>query len=371
MKPVLFRDRDGTIIQEPEDEQVDSLEKLEFLPRVLRSLYRLQEKYVLAMVTNQDGLGTEAFPEDTFWPTHNKMMRVLEGEGIQFRTIHIDEHYPEDGHPNRKPGTGMLTEYMDNPEFDLSRSFVLGDRLSDTQLAKNLGCKGIFIAPKEDAFKVEEQGLTEHCALVSDNWDEMGEFLMSQARRASIHRQTSETNIQIELDIDGNGEYQIDTGVSFLDHMLDQVAKHAGISLQLHVQGDLHIDAHHTVEDTALALGEAFGKAMGNKAGMQRYGHFSLPMDEALANVALDFSGRPWLVWRATFHTEMLGQLPTEMVKHFFKSFADTAKCTLNMQVTGENDHHQVEALFKGFAKALKMALQREGSEIPSTKGVL
>lgn len=373
MKPILFIDRDGTIIQEPADEQIDSLEKLEFLPKVLRNLYRLQEKYTLVMVTNQDGLGTDSFPENTFWPAHNKMMGILTGEDIHFHAIHIDEHFPADNHPNRKPGIGMMTEYIDNPEFDLTRSFVLGDRLSDTQLAKNLGCKGIFIASQEDKGKVKEEGLTEHCALVSDDWDAIGDFLMSFVRRASVHRKTAETSIEIDLDIDGVGDYHIDTGVSFLDHMLDQVAKHAGIDLHIKVEGDLHIDAHHTVEDTALALGEAFDKAMGNKAGMERYGHFSLPMDEALADVALDFSGRPWLVWKAAFRTEMVGQLPTEMVQHFFKSFADTSRCTLNMKVTGDNDHHQVEALFKGFAKALKMALKRDGSnwEIPSTKGVL
>ncbi len=373
MKPVLFIDRDGTIVHEPEDEQVDSLEKLEFLPKVLRNLYRLQQKYVLVMVTNQDGLGTESFPEDTFWPTHHKMMKTLDGEGIKFRTVHIDEHYPEDKHPNRKPGTGMLGEYINNPAFDLSRSFVIGDRLSDTELAKNLGAKGLFIAPKSDSYKVVEEELTEHCALVSDDWDEMGDFLMGQARRASVHRQTKETSISIELDLDGRGEYQNATGIGFFDHMLDQLAKHAGIDLEVKVEGDLHIDEHHTIEDTALALGTAFDKALGNKAGMARYGHFLLPMDEALAQVALDFSGRPWLVWKDEFKREKVGGFPMEMAYHFFKSFADAARCNLNMQVGGQNDHHQIEALFKAFAKAVKMAIKREGNanEIPSTKGVL
>lgn len=375
MKKVLFIDRDGTIILEPEDEQIDSLEKLEFYPKVLRNLYQLQEKYTLVMVTNQDGLGTDSFPEDTFWPAHNKMMGLLDGEGIRFYAIHIDEHFPHENHPNRKPGIGMMTEYLENPnQFDLANSFVIGDRLSDTVLAKNLGAKGIYIAEKEVGVKqVEEEGLNEHCAFISSDWDEIANFLNTANRTAQVYRKTNETEIAIELDLDGSGIYQMDTGIGFFDHMLDQLARHSGIDLTISVKGDLHIDEHHTIEDTGLALGEAFVKALGNKAGINRYGHFSLPMDECLANVALDFSGRPWLVWKADYKRERVGGMPTEMFSHFFKSFSDTAKCNLNIQVDGDNEHHKIEATFKGLAKAIKMAIKRESNiwEIPSTKGVI
>ncbi|MGB0525839.1 MAG: bifunctional histidinol-phosphatase/imidazoleglycerol-phosphate dehydratase HisB [Flammeovirgaceae bacterium] len=375
MKKLLFIDRDGTIILEPEDEQIDSLEKLAFYPKVLRNLYQLQEKYTLIMVTNQDGLGTESFPEDTFWPAHNKMMGVLEGEGIQFAAIHIDEHFPHENHPNRKPGIGMMTEYLNNPDqYDLANSFVIGDRLSDTELAKNLGAKGIYIAEKKAGKQqAAEKGLTEHCALISNDWDEIAAFLDTANRTAKVHRMTKETDISIELDLDGTGTYEMHTGIGFFDHMLDQLAKHAEIDLRIVVKGDLHIDEHHTIEDTALALGEAFVKALGNKAGINRYGHFSLPMDETLANVALDFSGRPWLVWECDYQRERVGGMPTELFEHFFKSFSDTAKCNLNIQVAGSNEHHKIEATFKALAKAIKMAIKREGSDwkIPSTKGVI
>jgi imidazoleglycerol-phosphate dehydratase / histidinol-phosphatase len=371
-KAVLFIDRDGTIVHEPADEQVDSLEKLAFLPKVFRNLYRLQRKFELAMVTNQDGLGTPSFPTDTFWPTHNKMMQTLEGEGIQFAGIHIDEHFPKDKHPNRKPGTGMLTGYINNSHYDIARSFVIGDRLTDVELAKNLGCKGIFIAPKADGWtRVVQAGLESHCALVSDDWDEMGDFLMNAQRTASISRQTKETSIHISLDIDGKGHYKHETGIGFFDHMLDQLAKHSGIDIHIHAQGDLHIDTHHTIEDVGLALGAAFAEALGNKAGMERYGFAILPMDEALAQVAIDFSGRPWLVWEDQLKGERVGEMPTELCEHFFKSFSDTAKCNLNMRVSGKNDHHQIEILFKAFAKAVRMAVRRQGNEIPSTKGVI
>ena len=375
MKKVLFIDRDGTIILEPEDEQIDSLEKLEFFPKVLRNLYQLQDKYTLVMVTNQDGLGTDSFPEDTFWPAHNKMMGLLEGEGIQFAEVHIDEHFPHENHPNRKPGIGMMMEYINNPDvYDLANSFVIGDRLSDTALAKNLGAKGIYIAKKAAGAKeAEKEGLAAHCAFISDDWDEIASFLDTANRTAQVIRKTNETAIAIELDLDGSGKYQMQTGIGFFDHMLDQLAKHSGIDLSVEVKGDLYIDEHHTIEDTALALGEAFAKALGNKAGINRYGHFSLPMDECLANVALDFSGRPWMVWKASYQREKVGGMPTEMFSHFFKSFSDTAKCNLNIQVEGDNEHHKIEATFKSFAKAIKMAIKRDGKswEIPSTKGVI
>jgi imidazoleglycerol-phosphate dehydratase/histidinol-phosphatase len=374
-KSVLFIDRDGTIILEPADEQIDSLEKLVFYPKVLRNLLQLQEKYTLVMVTNQDGLGTDSFPEETFHPAQNKMMSILEGEGIRFEAIHIDEHFPADNHPNRKPGIGMLTGYLNNAEYDVANSFVLGDRLSDIHLAKNLGAKGIFIAKKEGSeSEISNQNLSEICAYVSEDWDEITKFLETANRKAVVSRKTNETDIQISLDLDGNGKYQMKTRIGFFDHMLDQLAKHSGIDLAIKVAGDLHIDEHHTIEDTALALGEAFAKALGNKAGINRYGHFLLPMDETLAQVALDFSGRPWFVWNVNYQREKVGGMPTEMFEHFFKSFSDTAKCNLNIKVEGDNEHHKIEATFKSFAKAIKMAIHREKEgdwEIPSTKGMI
>ncbi|WP_020532459.1 bifunctional histidinol-phosphatase/imidazoleglycerol-phosphate dehydratase HisB [Flexithrix dorotheae] len=364
MKKVLFIDRDGTIINEPpEDFQVDSLEKLEFIPKVITNLHKIAREldYELVMVTNQDGLGTDSFPEDTFWPAHNKMLKTLEGEGIVFDDMLIDKTFEHENAPTRKPGTGMMTKYM-SEDYDLANSFVIGDRASDIQLAENLGAKGIFISNEEN----------ENAALSTTDWDEIYEFLKLPPRKAAVSRVTSETNIQIELNLDGKGKSSLSTGIGFFDHMLEQIARHTGADLSIQVKGDLHIDEHHTIEDTALALGEAFLNALGDKKGISRYG-FLLPMDEALAQVAIDFSGRNWLVWDAEFKREKVGEMPTEMFYHFFKSFSDTAKCNLNIKVEGENEHHKIEAIFKGFAKAIKMAIKRDpnDNQIPSTKGSL
>ncbi len=366
MKKVLFIDRDGTIIHEPvEDEQVDSLEKLAFIPKVISNLRKVAEEgeFELVMVTNQDGLGTEAFPEDTFWPAHEKMMATLIGENIEFAAIHIDRTYPEDNAPTRKPGTGMLEDYFGR-DYDLANSYVIGDRLSDMELAQNLGCKGILIADDQHH---------EAAALISKDWDEIYNFLKLPQRRVNVKRETKETAIEIYLNLDGHGETEISTGIGFFDHMLDQVGKHSGSDLKVSVKGDLHIDEHHTIEDTALALGEAFAKAIGDKKGIKRYG-FLLPMDESLAQVALDFGGRPWLVWEADFKREKIGEMPTEMFYHFFKSFSDTSKSNLNIKVEGDNEHHKIEAIFKAFAKSIKMAVSRDVDamdNLPSTKGVL
>lgn len=374
MKKVLFIDRDGTIIVEPPtDFQVDSLEKLEFLPKTISNLRRIAEEgeYELVMVTNQDGLGTSSFPEETFWPAHNKMLKTLEGENITFAAIHIDRHFPEDNSPNRKPGIGMLGQYFD-PSYDLAGSYVIGDRITDIQLAANLGAKAIFIG-SEEAVKDLDENLRNALALVTTDWDEIYEKVKLPERRAQIERNTRETQIKIELNLDGTGSSSIDTGLGFFDHMLDQVARHGGIDLNIEVKGDLHIDEHHTIEDTGLALGEAFRKALGDKKGISRYG-FLLPMDDALAHVAIDFSGRPWLVWNADFHREKVGDMPTEMFHHFFKSFSDTSLSNLNIKAEGTNEHHKIEAIFKAFAKAIKMAIKRDINQLnvlPSTKGVL
>ncbi len=365
MKKVLFIDRDGTIIKEPiEDEQVDSLQKLEFLPKAISNLRKIAEEadFELVMVTNQDGLGTDSFPEDSFWPAHEKMMATLLGENITFEAIHIDRTFPSDNAPTRKPGTAMLTSYFTS-EYDLANSFVIGDRLSDMELAQNLGCKGILIG----------EGQHEATALVSDDWDEIYQFLKLPQRKVRITRKTKETDIEITLNLDGQGKTEISTGIGFFDHMLDQLGKHSGSDLTVKVQGDLHIDEHHTIEDTALALGEAYGKAIGEKKGIRRYG-FLLPMDDALAQVAIDFGGRPWMVWEANFQREKIGEMPTEMFYHFFKSFSDTSKSNLNIKVEGDNEHHKIEAIFKAFAKAIKMAVARDVNDmhnLPSTKGVL
>ncbi len=377
MQKLLFIDRDGTIIDEPKtDFQIDSLEKLEFLPKALSNLRKIAEEtdYKLIMVTNQDGLGTDSFPEDTFWPAHNKMLKTLENENIHFSAIHIDRSFPHENLPTRKPGTGMLTEYLEG-KYDLANSFVLGDRATDVQLAVNLGAKAIFITDGLtnnliDGFTPEQKEATK---LVTNDWDEIYEFLKLPVRIASIERNTKETKIKIELNLDGSGKSEIHTGLGFFDHMLDQVAKHSGADLKISVDGDLHIDEHHTIEDTALALGEAYLKALGDKKGTNRYG-FLLPMDEALAQVAIDFSGRPWLVWDADFKREKIGEMPTEMFYHFFKSFSDTSKCNLNIKCEGQNEHHKIEAIFKAFAKSIKMAVKRnlnEMNSLPSTKGVL
>ena len=364
MKKVLFIDRDGTIIIEPEDEQIDSLEKLEFYPKAISNLRKIAEEtdFELVMVTNQDGLGTKSFPEDTFWPAHNKMLKTLEGEGIFFTAIHIDKTFPHENAPTRKPGTGLLQQYLEGG-YDLANSYVIGDRASDVQLAENLGVKAILIADTENP----------KAALTTTDWDEIYQYLQLPPRIAEITRTTKETDIHVKLNLDGTGKYDIHTGLGFYDHMLDQLSKHSGADLSIQVNGDLHIDEHHTIEDTALALGEVFLKALGDKKGISRYG-FLLPMDDALAQVAIDFSGRPWLVWEAEFKREKVGDMPTEMFYHFFKSFSDAAKCNLNIKVSGDNEHHKIEAIFKAFAKAIKMAISRDIKNLdalPSTKGML
>jgi imidazoleglycerol-phosphate dehydratase/histidinol-phosphatase len=367
MKKVLFIDRDGTIIIEPlVDQQVDSLEKLEFLPKAISNLRRISEEtdYEFSMVTNQDGL-------DTFWPAHSKMVTILEGENIKFADTFIDRSFPHENLPTRKPGIGMLSKYFTD-EYDLANSYVIGDRLTDVQLAVNLGCKAIYIASE-----LPQEGCTpemnEAISLISNDWDAIYEHLKLPARTASVERITKETQIKIELNLDGSGRSNIHTGLGFFDHMLDQLARHSGADLTIHVEGDLHIDEHHTIEDTALALGDAYRIAIGDKRGISRYG-FLLPMDEALAQVAIDFSGRPWMVWDAEFKREKIGEMPTEMFYHFFKSFSDTSLSNLNIKVEGQNEHHKIESIFKGFAKAIKMALKRDLKALdymPSTKGVL
>jgi imidazoleglycerol-phosphate dehydratase/histidinol-phosphatase len=374
MKKVLFIDRDGTIIVEPPtDFQVDSLEKLEFLPKAISALRKIADEtdYELVMVTNQDGLGTDSFPEDTFWPAQNKMIKTLEGEDIRFAEVHIDRSFPADNLPTRKPGIGMLTSYFSN-EYDLTNSYVIGDRLTDVQLAVNLGAKAILFRPEMPAEGINEQ-MNGSTALVTTDWDTIYEHLKLPSRKAFVERNTKETQIKVELNLDGSGRSDIHTGLGFFDHMLDQLARHSGADLSIHVEGDLHIDEHHTIEDTALALGEAYRQAIGDKRGISRYG-FLLPMDEALAQVAIDFSGRPWIVWDAEFKREKIGEMPTEMFFHFFKSFSDTSLSNLNIKVEGDNEHHKIESIFKAFAKAIKMAVKRDLKALdfmPSTKGVL
>jgi len=374
MPKVLFIDRDGTIIVEPPvDFQVDSLEKLEFLPKAISNLRKISEEkeFELAMVTNQDGLGTGSFPENTFWPAHQKMMRTLENENVHFDEVFIDRTFEHENAPTRKPRTGLLGKYIGNEDYNLAGSFVLGDRLTDMQLAVNLGARGIFIGKQLPENATEEQ--RKATALVTDNWDEIYEFLKMPERIAEVQRTTKETDIYIRLNLDGQGQSDISTGLGFFDHMLDQLARHSGADLTIRVKGDLHIDEHHTIEDTALALGEAYLKALGNKKGISRYGYL-LPMDECLAQVAIDFSGRPWLVWEAEFRREKIGEMPTEMFMHFFKSFSDTSKSNLNIKVEGDNEHHKIESIFKAWAKAIKMAVKRDLKELdrlPSTKGTL
>lgn len=371
MKKVLFIDRDNTLIVEPPDQQIDSLEKLEFLPFVFNALKRIvdSKQFELVMVTNQDGLGTSSFPEETFWPAHSKMMKAFENEGILFSKVLIDKSFEKDQLPTRKPGIAMLTEYL-SPQYDLVNSFVIGDRLTDLQLAKNLGCKAILINSGSLGTSVRENKLEEVCALTTTSWNAIADFLANPRRIARVQRTTKETDIIIELSLDGSGLSTNQTGLGFFDHMLDQLAKHGNLDLAVTVKGDLHIDEHHTIEDTALALGEAFAKALGDKRGIERYG-FCLPMDDCLAQVAIDFGGRPWLVWEADFKREKIGEMPTEMFFHFFKSFSDAAKCNLNIKAEGTNEHHKIEAIFKAFAKSVKGAVKREGSELPTTKGML
>lgn len=369
-KKALFIDRDGTLVIEPPiDYQLDSLDKLEFYPKVFRNLYFIRKNldFEFVMVTNQDGLGTASFPEDTFWPAHNKMLKTLEGEGIVFDDILIDKSFPEDNAPTRKPRTGMLGKYMTG-DYDLEHSFVIGDRQTDVELAKNLGCKAIFM---QDEFVLPDE-LKDICVLQTTDWDVISEFLFAGERKAEVKRTTKETDIYVALNLDGKGHCQISTGLGFFDHMLEQIGKHSGMDLTIQVKGDLHVDEHHTIEDTAIALGEAIYKALGDKRGIERYG-YSLPMDDCLCSVALDFGGRAWLVWDAEFHREKVGDMPTEMFLHFFKSLSDSAKMNLNIKAEGANEHHKIEGIFKALARALKMAKKRDifNYELPSTKGVI
>ena len=369
-KKALFIDRDGTLVVEPPiDYQLDSLDKLEFYPKVFRNLYFIRKNldFELVMVTNQDGLGTVSFPEDTFWPAHNKMLKTLEGEGIVFEDILIDKSFPEDNAPTRKPRTGMLGKYMTG-DYDLEHSFVIGDRQTDVELAKNLGCKAIFM---QDEFVLPDE-LKDICVFQTTDWDVISEFLFAGERKAEVKRTTKETDIYVALNLDGKGQCKISTGLGFFDHMLEQIGKHSGMDLTIQVKGDLHVDEHHTIEDTAIALGEAIYKALGDKRGIERYG-YSLPMDDCLCSVALDFGGRAWLVWDAAFHRERVGDMPTEMFLHFFKSLSDSAKMNLNIKAEGANEHHKIEGIFKALARALKMAKKRDifNYELPSTKGVI
>ena len=374
MKKVLFIDRDGTLIVEPpSDMQVDSLEKLEFIPGVFRNLYNIQKNldFELVIVSNQDGLGTSLYPEDTFWPAQQKMLKAFENEGITFNKIHIDPSIPEQNSSNRKPGTGMLTEYFSG-DYDLAGSFVIGDRITDIQLAKNLGARGILLSNLNLSNELDNKGLTHSVALITEKWDDIFNFLAIGERTATIKRKTSETDIFVELKLDGTGKCDVSTGLAFFDHMLDQIGRHSGCDLTIKVIGDLAVDEHHTMEDTGIALGEAIRKALGDKRGIERYG-FCLPMDDCLAQVALDFGGRPWIVWAAEFHREKVGDVPTEMFFHFFKSLSDSALINLNIKAEGTNEHHKIEGIFKAFARALKMAVRKDPFQqsLPSTKGVL
>jgi imidazoleglycerol-phosphate dehydratase/histidinol-phosphatase len=377
MKRVLFIDRDGTLIIEPEDKQIDAFEKLAFYPKVFQYLGKIAKEldFEIVMITNQDGLGTDSFPEDTFWPVHNFIIESFKNEGIEFKHQFIDSSLPEDNAPTRKPKTGLLTQYF-SEDYDLTNSFVIGDRFTDIELAKNLKAKGIFIndntnlVTNEISKKREE--LDKYIAMESNDWEVIYKFLKAEARTGFIERNTNETKIKIHLNLDGTGQSNIDTGIAFFDHMLDQIARHGQLDLDIKVIGDLEVDEHHTIEDTAIALGEVFASTLGNKLGIERYG-FCLPMDDCFAQVAIDFGGRNWLVWEADFKREMIGKMPTEMFFHFFKSFTDGAKCNLNIKAEGANEHHKIEAIFKAFAKAIKMAVKRDVEKmiLPSTKGML
>ena len=375
MKKVLFIDRDGTLALEPADYQLDALEKLVFYPEVFTYLGKIAREmdYELVMVTNQDGLGTASFPEDTFWPTHNFVLKSFENEGVTFDNILIDRSFPADNAPTRKPRTGLLTQYLDNEKYDLANSYVIGDRLTDMGLAKNLGAKGLFIA-NDEALGADEatKDLEAAIALKTTQWKEIYSFLKLNQRIVVQKRTTHETDIALTLNLDGSGKSSIDTGIAFFDHMLDQITRHGNMDLDLKVKGDLAVDEHHTIEDTAIVLGEAFAAGLGNKLGIERYG-FCLPMDDCLAQVAIDFGGRNWLVWETEFKREMIGQMPTEMFMHFFKSFTDGAKANLNIKAEGTNEHHKIEAIFKAFAKAIKVAVKRDPEKmiLPSTKGSL
>ncbi len=376
-KKVLFIDRDGTLIRETTDEQIDSFDKLEFYPKVFSSLGKISQKldYVLVMITNQDGLGSKDFPEENFWPVHEFIIKAFESEGIQFSEVFIDRTFPEDRADTRKPGTGLLIGYF-SPEYDLANSYVIGDRLTDIELAKNLGAKGIYINDStylgSNEITVSRAALGSVIALETNDWQCIYEFLSLNQRKASVHRKTNETDVEIHLNMDGTGTSAINTGIPFFDHMLDQLARHGQLDLTINVKGDLEVDEHHTIEDTAIALGEVFHKAIGDKLGMERYG-YSVPMDDCLAQVAIDFGGRNWLVWEAEFQREKIGDMPTEMFPHFFKSFTDGAKANLNIRASGTNEHHKIEAIFKALAKAIKMAIKRDPEKrvLPTTKGML
>lgn len=376
-KRVLFIDRDGTMIKETIDEQIDAFDKMIFYPKAFTFLGKIAKEldYELVMITNQDGLGTDVFPEDSFWPVHNFIMKSFENEGVVFDKVFLDRTFPHENANTRKPGTGLLTDYF-SEAYDLENSFVIGDRLTDMELAKNLGAKGIFINDKTNLgtgeITVKRDALDAHIALENNDWEKIYEFLKLKDRTSETHRKTNETDIAIKLNLDGTGKSDIKTGLAFFDHMLDQLARHGQMDLTIKVNGDLEVDEHHTIEDTGIALGEVFHNALGNKLGIERYG-FCLPMDDCLAQSAIDFGGRNWLVWDADFKREMVGDMPTEMFHHFFKSFTDGAKANLNIKAEGTNEHHKIEAIFKAFAKSIKMAVKRDVEKmvLPSTKGVL
>lgn len=382
MKRLLLIDRDGTLIVEPPTNfQVDSLQKLDFYPKVISNLGKIARElpYELVIITNQDGLGTESFPEETFWAPHHKMLSTFANEGIAFQDVLIDRSFPHQNAPTRKPRTGLLATYLKSGEYDFARSFVVGDRMTDMELAYNLGAKGILIHNPIHELEFENPAIENSIELITTDWEEVYTFLAleelayaKQFRNSSIVRKTNETQIQIDLELDGQGKYDINTGLDFLDHMIEQLAKHSRTNLKIDAQGDLHIDEHHTVEDVGIALGEAFAKALGNKRGIERYGFFILPMDEAQAQVAIDFSGRSYLVWNVSFERERVGDVPTELFEHFFKSFSDSSKATLHIKAEGKNAHHIIEAIFKAFARACKLACQRtEFADLPTTKGLL
>ena len=377
MKRVLFIDRDGTLIREPQDEQIDSFEKLEFYPGALFYLARIASEldFELVMVTNQDGLGTDAFPEHTFFPVHDFMVRTFANEGVVFERELIDRSFPQENSPNRKPGTGMFGEYLSG-EYDLEGSFVIGDRMTDIELARNLGARGIFINNQtflgQEELSATPEELKEHLALETSSWKEIYEFIKLSERSTEVTRRTAETDIRVKLNVDGSGKNKLNTGLGFFDHMLEQIARHGSMDLEVEVKGDLEVDEHHTIEDTAIVLGEAFSKVLADKRGMERYG-FTLPMDDCLAQVAIDFGGRSWLVWDAEFNREKIGDMPTEMFYHFFKSFSDGARANLNIKAEGKNEHHKIEAIFKALAKAIRAAVRRDPDKmiLPSTKGML
>lgn len=369
-KRVLFIDRDGTIVVEPSDEQLDSFDKLEFVPGVFKALTFLRDHtdFEFVMASNQDGLGTPSYPEKDFYPTQNFILNTLKGEGVEFDDILIDPHFPEDNAPTRKPGTGMFGKYMTG-EYDLAASYVIGDRATDVELARNLGCRAVLLQDNADSLPSDLRSV---CALASRDWWKVAEFIFAGERRASAHRATKETDIQVELNIDGTGKCDISTGLGFFDHMLEQIGRHGGMDLTVKVKGDLYVDEHHTIEDTGIVLGECIRKALGDKRGIERYG-YALPMDDCMAQVVLDFGGRSWLVWDAEFKREKIGEMPTEMFLHFFKSLSDAAAMNLNIQAQGDNEHHKIEAIFKAFARALKQAVRRDiwNYSLPSSKGVL